>query len=262
LTTNVTQSKHSANCNLRHACRAADTPACNRICSAFIAIHGANGRGGRLSASNIPDSLRHITLLSSPVAEDQPKIYARLAEYVKTFARQFNEGPPDIKSLYLYSQSPGTGKSTTAAAVLNEYLNVHYIGSARRNRQASERPVYFLDVNEWQTDYNTFNRPRVPESVAAPAAERYYNSMSAASTVPFVVFDDIGVREATEAFRADLHSVINARVAAGLPSVYTSNVKMDDIVRIFDARIADRFREQTVEITFGGASKRGLRKTT
>jgi len=212
-----------------------------------------------VASANIPHEYRHVTLASSPAAESQPDIYAHLTEYVKTFVRQFLDDSPPIKSLYLYSKEPGTGKTTTAAATANEYINVHYIGSVRRNRQAAERPVYFLDVNEWQTDYSAFNRPRVPESTAAPAAERYYRAMSAASSAPFVVFDDIGVREASEPFRADLHSVINARVANGLSSVYTSNIPMAEMATLFDRRIADRFREQTIEYTFKGASKRGVR---
>lgn len=198
-------------------------------------------------------------MADSLAAEGQPDIYAQLTGCVSTFVRQFDDDSPPIKSLYLYSEEPGTGKTTTAAALANEYINVHYIGSILRNRQALERPVYFLDVNEWQTDYNAFNRPRVPESVAAPAAERYYNAMSAAATSPFVVFDDIGVRDATESFRSELHTVINARVANGLTSVYTSNIPLDEMAKLFDRRIADRFRQQTIEYTFKGASKRGVR---
>lgn len=232
---------------------------CNRLCPAYIGIHGVTGDGGRVSSANIPDEYRHVTLADSPASEGQPDIYAHLAEYIKTFTRQFTDDSPPIKSLYLYSNEPGTGKTTTAAAVANEYLNVHFIGSLLRNRQALERPVYFVDVNEWQTDYNAFNRPRVPESTATPAAERYYNAMNAASTSPFVVFDDIGVRDATEGFRADLHTVINARVAKGLPSVYTSNIEISELERLFDRRLADRIREQTVVCTFGGESKRGLK---
>jgi len=239
---------------------------CNKLCAAFIGIHGVSGDGGRVAAANIPDEYRHITLTTSPASEGQPDIYAHLAEYVKTFARQFADDSPPIKSLYLYSNEPGTGKTTTAAAVANEYLNVHFIGSLLRNRQALERPVYFVDVNAWQTDYNAFNRARVPDSIAEPAADRYYRTLSAAQSADYVVFDDIGVRDATEAFRADLHSVINARVAKGLPSVYTSNIPLkpkagekDELERLFDRRLAVRIREQCVDLTFKGTSKRGVR---
>ncbi|MEK5414338.1 hypothetical protein [Paenibacillus sp. FSL L8-0708] len=58
-----------------------------------------------------------------------------------------------------------------------------------------------------------------------------------------------------------MHSVINHRVANGLPTVYTSNVMLADLAQVFDARLADRIREQCVEIRFVGESKRGLRKT-
>ncbi|WP_309244784.1 DNA replication protein [Cohnella silvisoli] len=164
-----------------------------------------------------------------------------------------------VKSLYLYSATPGTGKTTTAAALLNEWLTVNYIGSLQRNRQADERPAYFLDVNAWQTDYNAFNRPRVPDEIAAPAAARYYAAQRIAQTVPFLVADDLGVRDASEAFRADLHTVINARVAAELPTVYTSNIPLAELGSLFDRRLADRVRDLCVEFTFVGESKRGLR---
>ncbi|MEW9698008.1 hypothetical protein [Paenibacillus sp. SI8] len=121
------------------------------------------------------------------------------------------------------------------------------------------RPAYFLDVNEWQTDFNTFNRPRVPEETAAPAAARYYKAQGIAQSVPFLVMDDVGVRDASEAFRADLHAIINARTTAGLPTIYTSNLPMAELMRLYDARLADRVRDMCVEISFQGASNRGMR---
>ncbi|GMK47594.1 hypothetical protein PghCCS26_47240 [Paenibacillus glycanilyticus] len=125
--------------------------------------------------------------------------------------------------------------------------------------QPLERPAYFLDVNEWQTDYNAFNRPRVPDEIAAPAAARYYTAQRTAMAAPFLVADDIGVRDASEAFRADLHTVINARVAGGLPTVYTSNIPLAELGTLFDRRLADRVRDLCGELTFKGESKRGMR---
>src|SRR5690606_13899956 len=97
---------------------------------------------------------RNITLKNSPARASQSKVYGMLAAYVSTFKRQFDDDSPRIKSLYLYSESPGTGKTTTASALLNAWLVEHYLGSLKRNRQALQQPAYFLDVNEMQTDYN------------------------------------------------------------------------------------------------------------
>ncbi|MHA7962822.1 P-loop NTPase family protein [Paenibacillus sp. CAU 1782] len=250
---------HAANCILRGPCGLAGTAECNRQCPSFLAIHGLSGGGGRNGAANIPEDYRLLTLQTSPASDGQPEVYAALADYVGTFVRQFGDADR-VKSLYLYSSEPGTGKTTTAAALLNEYLIAHYVGSVKRGLQPEQRPIYFVDVNAWQTDYNAFNRPRVPESIAEPAAERYYSVQRRATSANYVVLDDIGVRDASEAFRADIHTVINSRVTAGLPTVYTSNIALSELATLFDRRLADRIRDMTIELTFKGESKRGVRK--
>lgn len=137
-------------------------------------------------------------------------MYKLLTEsYVPTFSRQFDLNGERIKSLYLYSREPGTGKTTTAVALLTEWLTVHYVGSTQRGKRPLERPAYFFDVNEWQELYNEFNRPRVPEDVAAPASREYYRRMKHAKSTPFFVMDDIGVRDCSDSFRGDLHAVVN-----------------------------------------------------
>jgi DNA replication protein DnaC len=254
---------HAKNCLLAESCTLADTAKCNARCPSFIACHGFNGLGGRVGAANVPADYRRLTLANSPARTGQVAAYKLAESYAQTFTRQFGDDAQSerIKSLYLYSDSPGTGKTTTAAALIHEWIIRHYIGSIQRNGQPLERPAYFLDVNAWQTLFLGFNRAHVPPATAEPLAAEYYAIEQRTKAAPFAVLDDIGVRSASEAFRADLHSVINHRVANGLPTVYTSNVMLADLAQVFDARLADRIREQCVEIRFVGESKRGLRKT-
>lgn len=258
-----TQLSHAKNCILSESCTLADSSKCNTRCPSFIACHGYNGLGGRVGAANVPADYSGVTLANSPARAGQEAAYKLAEPYAQTFARQFGDAAANgrIKSLYLYSESPGTGKTTTAAALIHEWIIRHYIGSLQRNGQPLERPAYFLDVNAWQTLFLGFNRAHVPTETAEPLAAEYYAMEQRTKSAPFAVLDDIGVRSASEAFRADLHSVVNHRVANGLPTVYTSNVMLAELAQVFDARLADRIREQCVEISFIGESKRGLRKT-
>lgn len=252
---------HAAKCLLNADCSLANSESCNAHCSHFISLHGTQGTGGRSASANLPRDYRLTTLANSPARTDQTEIYRKVESYVKTFARQFEENADRIKSLYLWSESPGTGKTTTASAVLNEWIRVHYIGSLQRNRQPLQRPAFFLDVNEWQTLYNEFNRPRVPDYVAEPAAAKYYAYMNHAKQAPFAVLDDIGVRDVTDGFRGDLHSIINHRVTEQKPTVFTSNLPIAELEEVFgERRLVDRLRDQTFELFFTGESRRGLRK--
>lgn len=224
------------------------------ITDACVAFHGLNGTGGRVGAANVPADYRFVTLANSPVRENQPEIYRMLDAYVKTFERQFESDSERIKSLYLYSRNPGTGKTTSAVALLNEWLVAHFLGALKRRRQPLQLPAYFLDVNEFQTRYNLATMTNDEDEI-----ERTRDEIRKCQTVPFLVMDDIGVRGATEAFRSYLHAIINYRTTNGLPTVYTSNFPIEDMAQVFDDRLYDRMRDQCVELHFEGESKRGRR---
>jgi DNA replication protein DnaC len=245
---------HANNCILASRCKLANGPTCNRTCGAYISMHGYSGTGGRVANAGTPMDYRLLTLKTSPARDEQAKIYATLEKYVATFDRMFDDNADRIKSLYLWSESPGTGKTTTAIAVLNEWMIAHYLGSLRRNRQAAQVPAVFLDTNAFQMSYNLATMTNDDAEMAKIKA-----TIQRTQTAPFAVLDDIGVRSASEAFRSYVHAIVNYRTANGLPTVFTSNLPIEEMATVFDSRLYDRVRDQCLSIYFEGTSKRGRR---
>lgn len=204
----------------------------------------------RYEAAGIPKGYRDIYLDNSPAREDQAEIYSLLESYVKTFTAD----DVRIKSLYLYSASPGNGKTSSAAVLANEYIRRRFMYLASKGRTIPEVLALFMDVNDVQTRYNMASMSNDDEEMARIVADikRY-------STAPFLICDDLAVRGATESFRSLVHAVINERNTAELPTVYTSNVPISDLASVFDARLADRIGDMAAVLQFKGTSKRGKR---
>ncbi|MBO0602753.1 DNA replication protein [Sporosarcina sp. E16_3] len=227
--------------------------ACNAHCQHYIALHGLSGTGGRIGSAGLPKDYRNITLANSPVKASQSAIYESLGRYADTF------GSDDVKSVYLWSDSPGTGKTSTAAGLINAYIARTYYEALLKDVQPPQLLAYFLDVNAWQELYTGFTRPNIPKDIAEKSSEPYYRQMERAKMAPFAVLDDLGVRDATDGFRGDLHTIINYRVSNGLPTIYTSNLPIEEMATVFDARLYDRIRDQCGVIHFKGVSHRGRR---
>src|SRR5690348_16058465 len=102
---------NAKNCILAGSCSLAGSDSCHVRCPSFIAMHGTNGNGGRVANANLPDEYKRVTLANSPARSTQESAYKLVDAYGKTFTRQFGDTEEGgrIKSLYLYSASPGTG---------------------------------------------------------------------------------------------------------------------------------------------------------
>lgn len=227
---------------------------CSRLCPHKLTLHGLDGKGGRSAVVGIPQDYRNVTLESTPVADTQTQVYKMLVPYVATFKRHLSGGDR-TKSLYLWSQSPGTGKTTTAVALLNAWIANEYLYDIKSGEQPRQTTAYFLDINELQTDYNLAVMTNDDDKMA-----RVAEVIQRTQTASFAVIDDIGVRGATEAFRSLVHSAINSRTVNGLPTVYTSNLPITAMRQVFDERLYDRINDQCAAIEFVGESHRGMRK--
>lgn len=236
---------------------------CHSFCPFYIAMHGSNGRGGRVALANIPRQYADITVGNSPARENQVEAYRIIDAYVASFRKMFDEDLAEkdrIKSLYLYSENTGTGKTTTAAAIANEYLKRHFIGSQVRGIKPKRQPVYFIGLNDLQAMYNEANRPNMPRDIAAATARQYHEALSTAKRVDFLVLDDLGLRSASEVFTQDVYSLLNHRNTEALPTVYTSNMQLEELGTIYSRQVWDRARDMCMEIHFKGESKRGFRR--
>jgi DNA replication protein DnaC len=245
---------HANNCILSSRCKVAGSAQCNRTCGHFIALHGLSSNGGRLANANAPADYKLLTLANSPARANQTQVYATIEKYVATFERMFDPEAPRIKSLYLVSESPGTGKTTTAIVVMNEWIIASYLGAKKRGQQVPLVPAVFLDTNAFQTDYNLATMTNDDESMAKIKA-----TILRTQQAPFAVLDDIGLRSASEAFRSYVHAIVNYRTANGLPTIFTSNLPIEEMAVVFDARLYDRMRDMCAVLHFGGESKRGRR---
>lgn len=217
-------------------------------------MHGMNGKGGRLGAAGAPSDYKNLTLAESPARDGMEKLYVALERYVKTFGRYFDEDGERIKSFYFYSKSPGTGKTTTAVALMNEFIMSNYLYALSRGEQPIQVPAMYLDMGDLQNDYNLAVMTNNEDELEDVKAR-----IKRASSVPFLVMDDVGLRSSTEAFRTLLHGLINRRATNSLPTIYTSNVPIEEFIRIYDARVYDRARDMCQEIEFKGTSNRGKR---
>lgn len=224
---------------------------CTSLCPNRIALHGLDGTSGRVGGAGLPSNYRYVTLGNSPARIDQVRIYEMMDKYVDTFKRTTGER---VKSFYLWSDEPGTGKTTLAAALLNSWIAVEFLTALKEGRQPPATNSVFLDVNSFQNDYNLAVMTNDDDGIV-----KVGKMIKKAQMADFAVIDDVGTRSSTEAFTSHVHTIINHRTANDLPTIFTSNLPMAEMINVFDKRIYDRMRDESVEVHFDGESKRGRR---
>lgn len=68
------------------------------------------------------------------------------------------------------------------------------------------------------------------------------NLMKRYSEIPILLLDDIGAERESERIRMQYFSIIDSRVSNELPTVYTSNLNLDEIRKVLGERIGSRLK--------------------
>ncbi|QGG47664.1 ATP-binding protein [Heliorestis convoluta] len=230
---------------------------CHSLCYPYLRLHGEKGTGGVRGLAQIPKSYEQVMAHNLPYEKDNPEAHAIVTAYCQEVLEKVDEG----LGLYLYSipgrgnvKGTGTGKTTTAIAILHEYLVARTIQHIKKERVLDALPALFINASRFQNHYNA--QFRGPKELQDKASLRYYESKAFMLQTNLLVLDDIGIREATEAFKSEFYEVIDERAVDQKATVFTSNEPLERLETLLDPRIVSRIEGCTFSISFEGEDKR------
>lgn len=245
-------------CALASRCNKAGTGECNILCSPFMLTHGVNGDGGYWKGRNVPKKYEKSYLHNLPIQQENPIPYEWVKRYVSNVLANVENGI----GLFFYSipnaNNPfgtGTGKTTAATAILNEYVVERMIEHSKGGKPVDKQPALFFKASEFQNLYNA--QFRGTPDMQDKASRKYYRVKKLLSEVELLVFDDIGIRQKiTDAFENELTEVIDSRDSGELATIYTSNLPVEKLAETLGERIASRIRGTCEPIAFKGQDHR------
>jgi DNA replication protein DnaC len=227
------------------------------MCYAYRYFHGARGDAGVWAAAGIPKNYGRIRIKDIPFEKDSPVAFIIIKTYCEDIIGQVNRG----EGLYLHSlpnpenpKGTGTGKTTAAVIILNEFLVARIVEHIRNTRRVDEAPGIFANVAKYQNLYNS--QFRGPKGDQEEASRKFYRLKKQLVGVEFLVLDDIGIRDATEAFKNEFYEIIDERANEQRATIFTSNLPLSSIGKILDERIASRIEGMTEDVPFKGRDHR------
>lgn len=248
----------SDKCKFSRTCKNKDTDKCNKMCFPFVVLHGSSGDGGFWSSTNVPSRHRSCLIENLPIKSDNPNAYKVVEKYVSDinhYVKDKNLG------LFLFSIpdndnkfGTGTGKTTTAITILNEFVIDQVRRHVRGELSLEKNPSLFIKSSEFQNKYN--EQFRGSADLQKEASNRYYTLKKQMKDVDLLVVDDVAVRDTTEAFKNELFEIIDHRATEGKTMIFTSNYPLEKVSDFLGDRIASRIDGACYSVGFKGKDHR------
>lgn len=146
---------------------------------------------------------------------------------VDSFIADFTEWEKDGMGLYIHSRTRGSGKTFLASCICNELMK----SGAMVTKFVRAGDLIDIAKSADPTSPNLYEREPVRLLQACK----------------LLVLDDIGQKQSGAAWHEDiLFQIIDQRVNDGLVTIYTSNVRLDQLE--IDDRIVSRIYQKSVEL--------------
>lgn len=149
---------------------------------------------------------------------------AKVKQITDDFTGNYKRWEKEGKGLYLWSKTPGSGKTFLASSISRTVMVVH-----DRQMRFITAPDYISRVGE------NFNA----EKGSADPSEIYRECS-------LLVLDDIGAQKTGDWQRQELFRIVNTRMESGLITIYTSNMAPENLN--VDDRTIDRIIKSSVVI--------------
>ena len=187
-------------------------------------------------SSGLPDSKRFpIPLVPEEVDLDAFKRLKNVKDDIVNFV---NSG----SSLYIFSTSPGNGKTSWAIKLLLKYFDTIWAGNGLRVRGLFINVPNFLRM--------------VTENVTNPTDE-FIELKRLIATVDLIVWDDIGATKLSDYDHKNLLSFIDQRVLGELSNIYTGNLPGYSLPAALGQRLASRVFNESSVVELQGQDRRG-----
>lgn len=212
--------RYSENCLLKGKCLRECNPSCTIQPELYYLLEN----------SNIPDLYKKPKLLY-PNEEDLTT-FTTLKEIKEDVEIFTSEG----RFLYIWGTTSGTGKSHYACKILQTYLAIKCVGNGFKDRGWFEYVPSFLLLAKNFEDKVT--------------RQEHIDNLA---NRDLVVIDDIGSVRNTQYDITILSDVINSRYSRNLATIFTSNVKPEELE--IDDRLISRLASDIV-LEFKGGTRR------
>jgi DNA replication protein DnaC len=150
------------------------------------------------------------------------------AEKVKAVCRTIIEKPESI----VLTGDTGSGKTHLAVAILRELITSGKVVSSKGGKFTTV-PDLLLSIRSGFGNSSGFTQ----------SEEDFVNEYA---KTPFLILDDLGAEKSTEWATATLSAIIDKRYRELLPTIYTTNLTLDEIGNQLSRRISSRMSDAKI----------------
>jgi DNA replication protein DnaC len=171
---------------------------------------------------------------------------ASVATYRAAAKQILNGGQTGI---YLWSNTCGTGKSTSATALATEFI-LRKVGQSLRDGKARSTPyAYYVNFPQFLEVVKRMYRDESDSTITE--VQEIQERMCGAD---LLVCDDVGVSTASESVQERILAILESRYDR--PTIFTSNCSLNRLEDRLGARIVSRIHGMTTEIHVKGVDHR------